>query len=135
MEGGRLITMQPVELGSVSIPEGLDGNAALAWDLAMKSLAPARLISHGDLLALEAVCRCWGRWKTLEEKIAGIGSDPLAGEVQKTPNGYLQISALRIAANQALKDFMVLAREFGLTPMARVKTAGQAQLDLFDDTE
>ncbi|MFT6772458.1 MAG: P27 family predicted phage terminase small subunit [Paracoccaceae bacterium] len=135
LEGGRTLTL-PTIGGAEAIPRprNLGHYGRVAWDHAVRSLGPARVLSHGDLLALEACCRAWGRWRRFEAKIDQLDRRrEFAGELTKTPNGHVQMSALRISANAALKQFAMLAREFGLTPVARIKTAGTAQGDLFAD--
>lgn len=131
MEGGRGIDLAPLDPHKVlKPPANLGAHGRAAWRQAAKSLIPARVVSHGDLLALEAMCKAWDRWKRFEEKIEKLNAlQEFGGELTKTPNGHLQMSALRISADRALKQFSVLAREFGLTPVARVRTAGTAQGD------
>ncbi|MGG7567892.1 P27 family phage terminase small subunit [Rhodovulum sp. DZ06] len=136
-EGARGLEMESIG-GAEAIPrpKNLGHYGRVAWEAATRSLGPARVLSHGDLLALEACCRAWGRWRRLEAKIDEIERRrELAGELSRTPNGHVQMSALRISADRALKQFSALAREFGLTPVARIKTAGTAQGDLFADLE
>jgi hypothetical protein len=99
-------------------------------------LRPARVLAHGDLLMLEAGCRAWGRWKDHEEQIRAMErAAPGSGEFDISPNGHRQISARRISADRALKVWGETARQFGMTPVARIKTAGTAQGDLFGDIE
>ena len=97
-------------------------------------MVPSRVLAHADLLALEAACRAWGRWRMMERQIDELGrsGSVLSGEMSKTPNGHVQMSALRIAAKQALGEFMSIAKDFGMTPVSRVRTAGSAQGTLFD---
>jgi phage terminase small subunit len=137
LEGGRTLNL-PTIGGAEAIPrpKNLGHFGRVAWDLATRSLGPARVLSHGDLLALEACCRAWGRWRRFEAKIDELEKiREFGGELTKTPNGHVQMSALRLSANAALKQFALFAREFGLTPVARIKTAGTAQGDLFGDLE
>ena len=70
----------------------------------------------------------------MERQIDELGrsGSVLSGEMSKTPNGHVQMSALRIAAKQALGEFMSIAKDFGMTPVSRVRTAGSAQGTLFD---
>ncbi len=135
-EGGRAISFDPVQVAELIEPENFDEHAHYAWQMALKSLVPSKILAHGDVLSLEAACRSWGRWKRFEVEIAELAEksqSSVAGELTKTPNGHLQMSALRISANQAFKEFMSVAKEFGLTPVSRVRTSGTAQGDLFKD--
>lgn len=137
-EGAHAIQFAAIAVGQLEEPDGLSVDAAYAWQQAVASLIPSRVLARADVLALEAACRAWGRWRTLERKIDELGksgSNPLAGEMTKTPNGHVQMSALRIAAKQALNEYLNLARDFGMTPVSRVKTAGSAQATLFEALE
>lgn len=135
--GGRALNLPSIGgKDAIPRPKNLGHFGRVAWDHAVRSLGPARVLSHGDLLALEACCRAWGRWRRFEAKIDALEQRrEFAGELTRTPNGHVQMSALRISANAALKQFASFAREFGLTPVARIKTAGTAQGDLFADLE
>lgn len=135
-EGGRAISLTPVAPRELAkAPADFDRWAKMAWDQIVKSLAPHHLLSHGDLLALEIGCKAWGRWKRLEREIDRLNKasdDRMGGEIDTTPNGHDQLSALRIAADRAAKQYHGMAGQFGLTPVARIKTAGTAQGDLFE---
>ncbi|MCB1341090.1 MAG: P27 family phage terminase small subunit [Pseudooceanicola sp.] len=134
-EGGRGIVLPVLTADQIEEPADLSIDAAFAWQQAVASLVPGRALARADVLALEAACRAWGRWREIERQIGELGrksGNLLAGEVSKTPNGHVQMSALRIAAKQALGEFTNLAKEFGMTPVSRVRTAGSAQGSLFD---
>ncbi len=122
---------------SLKPPAGLCKHGKRAWRLAVRSLLPAGVLANGDLMLLEAFARAWGRWRMLEDQIAKLnrGAGGLAGELMKTPNGYLQISSLRISADRALKDARIIGGQFGLTPVSRVRTVGAAQGELFAPDE
>lgn len=95
-------------------PEGLGQHARFAWDRMVRA---GRTFSEADELALEAAARAWGRWKSLEERIAeAAGANIMAGEVAKGANGTLQISALRQAANDAWASYERLARDHHFLP-------------------
>ncbi len=109
-------------------PEGLTGNAALAWGAMARTISGARPISDADRLKMEAAATAWARWRTIEGKIAQLGgqSNPLAGELTKSASGALQASALRVAASQALGEFNSLAAALGVDARADLTT-----IDLF----
>lgn len=108
-------------------PEGLTGNAAIAWGAMARTIAGARPISDADRLKMEAAATAWARWRTIETKIAQLGvGNPLAGEVTKSASGALQASALRVAATQALGEFNSLAAALGVDAKADLTT-----IDLF----
>ncbi len=95
-------------------PAGLGGYALFAWHAAVGSL-DTRQLSQSELLTLEAACRAWSRWKTLEEKITEVSrGNILAGELAKGSKGTLETSALRAAADAALAEWKETARAFGI---------------------
>lgn len=102
-------------------PKGLAGHALHAWQAAVTSLG-TRAIARSELLTLEAACRAWARWRSMEEKIAELSQgNVLAGELSKGANGTLQTSALRAAADAALAEWKGTAGAFGLVlPDARL---------------
>lgn len=118
--------------GTPPPPRQLDQHGVECWVQACRSLVPARLVSHADLLALEMMAVNFSRWRRAEEACRRGGRG--LGTYAKTPSGYRQISANRVEANKAQAQFLAIAREFGLTPVARIKTTESAQGDLpFDE--
>lgn len=111
--------------GTPTPPAHLDADAVFAWVEACRSLIPARLVSHIDLLALEMMASAFGRWRKCERACRRSG-----GEYAKTPNGHKQLSAERINANNALRQVKDLGAKFGMTPVERIKTTESAQGDL-----
>ncbi|WP_340109471.1 P27 family phage terminase small subunit [Pikeienuella sp. HZG-20] len=137
MEGGRSIVvdpMRPEEIAQLRPPRYLKRHGREVWYQALRSLGPARHISHGDLATLGQGCLDWQRWRDFEDRIAQMnraGDTDFEGELDTTPKGFRQMSQLRILADRAKRDWREVARQFGLTPVARVRTAGAAQGDFF----
>jgi len=108
-------------------PDGLIGNAAIAWAAMVRTIAQSRSITEADLLQIEIAATAWSRWRAIETKIAEVGAgNPLAGEVSKGANGQLQVSALRQAATQARSEFNSLAVALGIDTQTDLST-----IDLF----
>lgn len=104
-------TLRPDEIPAPA----LSGHAAAAWAAAVRSLPRDRVLSHADLMSLEAACRAWARYKAIEEKIEQVGrGNPLAGELAKGANGQVQVSALRTASTDALQEYRAIARDLGI---------------------
>lgn len=108
-------------------PEHLTGHAALAWGAMARTLAAVRPITAADELSIEAAAKAWGRWRSLEDKLAELGAgNPLAGEVTKGKDGNLQVSALRQAASAAFDEYNALAQGLGVDERADLTS-----IDLF----
>lgn len=117
----------------VPIPATLGRWGRIAWREAVATLAPKQNLASIDLRALEMACRQYEIWATAEREIdvkerASAGS----GEYVTTPNGHRQMSAERITANRAMREYMRIMPLFGATPVGRIRTSGTAQGDLFD---
>lgn len=129
----RFDALNPVE-GTPRPPAHLDKDAVEAWVLACRSLIPARLVSHIDLLALEAFAQAWSDYRRAMRKCLRPGKGN--GDYSTTPNGHTQLSAARILANRALSQVMSIGAKFGMTPVERIKTTESAQGDLpLDDPQ
>lgn len=137
--GARSINFETIGRDTVlAPPPALGPDGRYCWQHATASLIKAGILARGDLPMLEAMCHEWERYARLQAVIAHRNresADGFGGELSTTPNGHVQMSAERISANQALKQVRHIAQEFGLTPVARVRTAGTAQGDLFDGLE
>lgn len=136
-EGGRGIVVDPLEpreIAGLTPPKYLGPEGCEVWFAALKTLGAARHLSHGDLPTLAQGCLDWQRWKRFEAEIERKNretDDRLGGELDETPSGFRQMGQLRILADRAKRDWQAVARQFGLTPVARVRTAGAAQGDFF----
>jgi len=88
----------------------------LAWKRLATPLHEAGLLTYIDGHALAMLCQTFGRWVEAETMI-----DHAGGPVQKTPNGFQQKNPWVNIAKELRKDWLVMAREFGLTPSARTR--------------
>lgn len=119
-----------IKAGDLVPPAGLDAFGKFAWRAAIDAIGPLRGLTQADLLALEAACRAWARWKSLEERIAegSTSDDELAGEIVQV-NGRATVTTLRAAADAAFDQFQRIAVMFGIAfPSLRAKVP---ELDLF----
>jgi phage terminase small subunit len=121
------------ELAGLQIPTTLGRWGRIAWKEALATLVPKTNLAQIDLRLLEMACCDYETWKIAilvikarEHESAG------SGEYVTTPNGYRQMSPERITANKAALDYRMKITLFGATPIARLKTTGTAQGDLFD---
>lgn len=84
------------------------------WQRVCPLLAKMRILTQTDLMALEAYCKCWSRYREAEEEL-----DDMKCTTLKTSTGYSQqLPQISIAQKylKLCKDFMI---EFGMTPSSR----------------
>ncbi len=82
------------------------------------------LVSKLDRGVLAMMATEWARYEWAERRIAELNRDDEAGEaglVDKTPNGFKQMSVYLIISRKAMELYLKLATEFGLTPSARTR--------------
>lgn len=93
-----------------------------------KHLKDYGLITKLDQGTLANLCTYYARAKEAEEHLQQHG------EFQKTPNGYVQVSPYSVAFTRYSRMYNVLAKQFGMTPVARrgfsVDNPNQGALDL-----
>lgn len=117
----------------VGCPATLGRFGQRAWKHAIASLVPKGNLAHIDLEALEMMCRAYEVWAIAERSIiAREKTEPGSGEYTTAESGYRQISPERVTANRAAAEYRKWCMLFGATPVARIRTAGTAQGDLFD---
>lgn len=117
----------PDYLEDLSAPAHLPEGAKNFWNLIAPRLRKARLLTELDVSALEKLCIAEMNYRIVTERIKedfvlegknGDYSNPLVNQ-----------------QSMYLKQIMMLYREFGKTPAARVRIAINPQGDLFDDKE
>lgn len=125
-EGAGLFQGIPCE--APPCPSWLSDEAKKHWRYLAKHLKEYGLISKLDQGTLANLCTYFSRAKEAEQELQ------INGEFQTTPNGYVQVSPYSVAFSRYSKLYNVLAKQFGLTPMARkgvsVENPNQATLDL-----
>jgi P27 family predicted phage terminase small subunit len=111
----------------VRAPTILDRHGKSEWNRIVAGLAPRRNLSVMDLGALEMCCHAYQRWRNAAELMKKDGPE---GPYQTTPQGFRTMSAEAVELAQAFKQYRALASDFGVTPVARIKTNGTAQGEL-----
>ena len=100
----------------------------LAWRRLATPLHEAGLLTYVDGQALAMLCQTYGRWVEAEFMI-----DKTGGPVFETPNGFMAKNPYVNIAKELRKDWIVMAREFGLTPAARTRIHVDLEKDEGDD--
>jgi P27 family predicted phage terminase small subunit len=108
-------------------PEHLGAVACREWERVIGQMVELGIMTELDRAALGAYCQAYGRWAAAESALARMaGRDALSdGLIVKTKSGNLIQNPLVGTANKAMADMVRYAAEFGLTPSARTRVAGQ----------
>jgi len=110
------------------MPQWLSDDAKKHWRYMAKHLKDYGLISKLDQGTLANLCTYYARAKEAEEHLQEHG------EFQTTPNGYVQVSPYSVAYTRYSRMYNVLAKQFGMTPVARkgvtVENPNQERLNL-----
>jgi P27 family predicted phage terminase small subunit len=101
-----------------TMPRWLSPEARKLWRQIGKLLLGAGLVSAVDGPALALVCQAYGRWVDAEVQLSKVRIDQHVVESEK---GGLYTNPLIHNVRMWRKEFLVAAREFGLTPAARVR--------------
>jgi P27 family predicted phage terminase small subunit len=110
-------------------PAFLADGAVVEWLRLGPELVRLGLISDLDLAAFAGYCQSYAEWADLSQRVKDGGYESM---IDKTPNGFKQMSALIQLRNKAAEQMHRFMGEFGLTPASRAKfTAVSAQLNLF----
>ena len=113
-------------------PDFLVEHAAQEWRRIAPEVCALGLLTTVDLAAMGAFCQAFGRWRMAEEAWIADGCpfESIRG------NGNSFMSPTMTAANQAMREMMRCAAEFGFTPSSRsrvrLKEDGK-QVPKFDD--
>lgn len=111
-------------------PSWLEDEAKKEWKRMGKILEQMGLLTDMDMAAFAGYCQAFARWKEAEEFLTQHGS------IVRTPNGYLQQVPQVTIAQSNLKIVLKFCEQFGLTPSARSRIAGDgAATDPEDDME
>ena len=131
LAAGRLLDQVTPETALPEPPETLDAVALAEWHRVGAELLKLGLVAQVDRAALAMYCAWWSRWVAAETKLRELGPD---GMIDRTPNGFRQMSAWLQVSNQAAEKVHKYLTEFGMSPSARSRvTAGDPQMDLFDN--
>ena len=102
-------------------PDTLAGYAREEWDRIVVEAFRLKLVTPLDIHPLAAYCDAYERWRTARETIAEMAErDQLMhGLIVKTQSGGAAPNPLVLIAQNAARDMVRFASEFGLTPAAR----------------
>lgn len=119
-------------------PAFLNKPGRAEWKRITGELEPLGLVTQLDRAKLANYCHAFGRLvevatriKELQAKAAAEGTDILAALVQRSPNGYDQVSALQILEARYMEAVHKYGADFGLSPADRARvtpSAAQAEL-------
>ena len=93
-------------------PDYLNAVASREWDRLAPQLYAAGLLTSFDLMALEALCKAYARWRKAEEQV------DVEGEVIQSPRGPVRNPWVLIQS-KAYEQMTKMLIEFGFTPSAR----------------
>ena len=126
-QGARGLQHAALALQHVArVPVHFGEHAADYYALLVSDLAEAGALARSDVPLIQAAARAYERWRTLDEHIAAAGG--MKAELGN--KGFLSGEAQARAA--ALKELRTLQAELGCTPVARMRSAGAAQMSLLD---
>lgn len=98
--------------GRPECPPHLQGEAAAEWPRLVEQLEGMGILAASDRGSMAVYCQTWARWIEAERGIADEGLIS-HGEKGSYQNPYVSI------ANQAMRQLVKVAAEFGLTPSSR----------------
>ncbi len=96
-------------------PAHLDADARTEWDRLAPILLRMDVLTEADYIALSSLCQTYSTMVKAQEQLNKTGI------LFKTPSGYVQQSPLIGIVNSCMEKIIMLCREFGLTPSARVR--------------
>lgn len=130
--GKRALNKQepdPDYLNDLSAPSFLSESGAEIWNEIAPVLRRSRLLTIVDVPILSMMCESLAEYRRATNYCK---NDPL-DHSEKTGGDVL--SQWKIVQSMSLKQVMLIAREFGMTPAARTKIAIQPMGSLFGDEE
>lgn len=102
-------------------PEWLPPEAKREWTRMARAVAPLGMLRLTDRAMLAAYCEAWADFVAVCRELA---SRPLGSRyVTVTEKGNRMVEPLVTARKSAFERLKIAAREFGLTPSARVSIA------------
>ena len=102
-------------------PDDLTGYAREEWNRIIVEAFHLKLVTALDIQPLAAYCYAYDRWRTARETVKEMAArDPIThGFIVKTQSGGAAPNPLVQIAQNAARDMVRFASEFGLTPAAR----------------
>lgn len=132
-QGLKAEALDATRSAGVHAPTILDRHGREEWARVLSALAPKQNLSVIDLGPLEMMCVEFQNWKRAELAIQAKEKEaPGSGLYQTSENGYRNFTPEKAEARRAQTEYRKWADRFGATPIARLRTNGTAQGDLFD---
>jgi P27 family predicted phage terminase small subunit len=113
--GKRPLRREPITQGVPPPPAWLKGEARRLWSRTVPELQRMGLIGRVDEIAMVTFCQTWALWVDVEAELA---------KPENRMNSTLQRDSSRLK-----KDLMAVAKEFGMTPVARARVASPQSLE------
>lgn len=128
--GKRRIPKEPeLQPGNIDPPGWVRGVARDHWVDIVNDLKNAGIFTALDRVALGMYCEAYAKW------IESMNAVRTYGMVTEDRHGAPCVSPYHKTANDAFNQLRQMLTEFGMTPSARTKVAGQAEKrkNEFDD--
>ncbi|SFK74831.1 phage terminase, small subunit, putative, P27 family [Nitrosomonas aestuarii] len=114
----------PDYLNDLTAPGYLSGDAQAVWDQIAPKLRESRLLTVVDVPILAMMCESIAEYR----RATIYCKDSPLDHSEKT-GGYV-LSQWKIVQSMSLKQIMLIAREFGMTPASRTRIQIQPQGEL-----
>ena len=114
----------PDYLNDLTAPDYLSSNAQAVWDQIAPKLRESRLLTVVDVPILAMMCESIVEYRRATTNCEDTPLD----HSKKTGGGVL--SQWKIVQSMSLKQIMLIAREFGMTPASRTRIQIQPQGEL-----
>jgi P27 family predicted phage terminase small subunit len=126
--GQRVVKREPEPTSLQELPEPpefLDENGRGEWRRIIGEMVRLRLVTALDTMCFAAYCQAYAQWKQAVEALNHAAAEDLEtrGLVIQDKDGRRPNPLLRVVRS-AGDTMLQLAREFGLTPIARARLAG-----------
>lgn len=130
---GKASMFQGVKVERPKCDASLSSGAKKHFKFIADQLEESGLIAKIDKGAIELLAVAYDGWMTAQKEIYRLGGI-IEAELQETPNGYTQVSALSVLASRYRSDYEKLQKQFGITVRARqsikIDNPNQGDLDL-----
>lgn len=119
---------------SIPCPDWLDADAKKVWAQVSSILEESGVMTSADGNALARYCQLFARWKRAEQFIQQYGETYPVKSGNGTVKCFFQWPQVTIAQKLAI-TLTKLEHEFGLTPAARARIAGQSGAEMSAEQE
>lgn len=104
------------ETDRIEPPHELSDEARKHWDLVVRELKSAGLITNLDVVALTMYCEAYATWRHASKQIQKYGT-----VVKAEKSGFPMQSPYLAIANRAFDQMKGMLTEFGMTPSSRTR--------------